>query len=500
MHPSWCNTASLLRQQHCDHAKPRHYSADLIPRRQTTLLSLRTHALLHHHHRVYTTHHPARTRTHAINQDRADSPVGEDRPPGVHLGSTDHVRNNNDQPPDNNQLTPSWDLVAIALVYSVQGLLGLSRLAVSFFFKDELNIQPTELALLTGIALSPWVVKPLYGCCVWYCVWWWWCCCVSCCACCVHNHQCIPHSPQPTLPPPPPFKTLPPPPPHKHSYGFVSDTVPLFGYRRRSYLALCGLLGAASWLTLALGVDNVQGAVLALFLGSISTACSDVVVDSIVVERCRNKPQATAGSLQSLCWTFQSLGGIASAYFSGWAVELYGTRPVFAVTAAFPLLVSLSAFFIIEQRVGGSGGSGSGWEVRQGWDVTNSKKQQQGGGGGVLQKNKGAAAGGVQEMDPTKQLPTNPPTAPTAPTAFASTPTPSTSVQPPTLVQRLQSQTMALWGTIRRKDILLPATFVFLWQATPQADTAMFFFYTQQLGFGPEFLGRVTLASKVCVD
>lgn len=44
----------------------------------------------------------------------------------------------------------------------MQGLLGLSRLAVSFFFKDELNIQPTELALLTGIALSPWVVKPLY--------------------------------------------------------------------------------------------------------------------------------------------------------------------------------------------------------------------------------------------------------------------------------------------------------------------------------------------------
>lgn len=33
---------------------------------------------------------------------------------------------------------------------------------MSFFFKDELQIQPTELALLTGIALSPWVVKPLY--------------------------------------------------------------------------------------------------------------------------------------------------------------------------------------------------------------------------------------------------------------------------------------------------------------------------------------------------
>lgn len=121
---------------------------------------------VHHGGPNQTRQHLARTlHHHAINQDLADSPVGEERPPGVHL-RTDH---GSDEQPDgqpdgqpDNPLTPSWDLVAIALVYSVQGLLGLSRLAVSFFFKDELNIQPTELALLTGIALSPWVVKPLY--------------------------------------------------------------------------------------------------------------------------------------------------------------------------------------------------------------------------------------------------------------------------------------------------------------------------------------------------
>lgn len=30
----------------------------------------------------------------------------------------------------------------------------------------------------------------------------------------------------------------------KPLYGFLSDSVPLFGYRRRSYLILCGLAGA----------------------------------------------------------------------------------------------------------------------------------------------------------------------------------------------------------------------------------------------------------------
>lgn len=32
-------------------------------------------------------------------------------------------------------------------VYFVQGILGLSRLAVSFFFKDELHIEPAEVCV-----------------------------------------------------------------------------------------------------------------------------------------------------------------------------------------------------------------------------------------------------------------------------------------------------------------------------------------------------------------
>ena len=31
----------------------------------------------------------------------------------------------------------------------------------------------------------------------------------------------------------------------KPIYGFLSDTVPIFGYKRRSYLILCGLCGTS---------------------------------------------------------------------------------------------------------------------------------------------------------------------------------------------------------------------------------------------------------------
>lgn len=39
----------------------------------------------------------------------------------------------------------SPDTIAVAMVYFVQGVLGLSRLAVSFYLKDELHLDPAEV-------------------------------------------------------------------------------------------------------------------------------------------------------------------------------------------------------------------------------------------------------------------------------------------------------------------------------------------------------------------
>ncbi|KAG2422597.1 hypothetical protein HXX76_015924 [Chlamydomonas incerta] len=304
-------------------------------------------------------------------------------------------------------LEPSPELVAISMVYFVQGILGLSRLAVSFFFKDELHIEPAEVAMLTGLSSLPWMVKPLYG--------------------------------------------------------FLSDSVPLFGYRRRSYLVLCGLLGTLAWSLLALGVHDVRGAVGCMLLASLGTAAADVVVDSIVVERARGHPQAVAGSLQSLCWASAAVGGITSAYFSGSFVQDYGCRFVFGLTAFFPLVVCASAL-LIEEKPFAAGPEPS------------------------------AAAGAAL------------PGGPLAPSALAAAAAAGTS-QPHahhphqgaggTIRQRLHSQGVALWRAVSRRDILLPATFVFLWQATPSADSAMFFYQTNALGFTPEFLGRVRLGGSL---
>jgi folate/biopterin transporter len=259
--------------------------------------------------------------------------------------------------------TPSPELVAILLVYWVQGILGLARLAVSFFLKDQLKLSPAEVSALMGIAALPWVIKPLFG--------------------------------------------------------FISDGLPIFGYRRRPYLILSGLLGMISWISLATIVNNAWTATIAICLTSLSVAFSDVIVDSLVVERARKESLSNAGSLQSLTWGASAVGGLITAYFSGYLLQKFGTNTVFAITATFPLIVSGIAWLIAE--------------------------------------------------NPTDEKPN-----------FAS----------------VKHQFKQLKQAITQKSIWLPTAFVFLLQSTPSSDSAFFYFSTNELGFQPEFLGRVRLITS----
>jgi len=259
---------------------------------------------------------------------------------------------------------PTPELIAILLVYFVQGVLGLARLSVSFFLKDELGLHPAEVSALIGVASLPWMVKPLFG--------------------------------------------------------FISDGLPIGGYRRRPYLILSGLLGVLAWVAMATVVHSAWAATLAIALSSLSVAFSDVIVDSIVVERARNESLAKAGSLQSLSWGASAAGGVLTAYFSGSLLEHFTTRIVFGITAAFPLIVAFVAWLISES--------------------------------------------------------------------------PTTEKTDWTVVRHQLGQ---LKQAITQRTIWMPTAFLFLWQATPTAESAFFFFTTNELGFEPEFLGRVRLVTSL---
>jgi folate/biopterin transporter len=267
---------------------------------------------------------------------------------------------------------PTPELMAILCVYFVQGILGLARLAVSFFLKDDLGLSPAQVAALMGVAALPWTIKPVFG--------------------------------------------------------FLSDGLPLFGYRRRSYLIFSGILGTSAWGALATVVDNKWAAMTAILTASLSVAISDVIADSLVVERARKESLGQAGSLQSLCWGVSALGGLITAYLSGVLLQHFSSQTVFTIVATFPLLVSLAALSIAEEKIAPSSSLPS------------------------------------QKSDETVGI---------------------------------KHQIKQLWKAISQKSILLPTAFIFLWQATPSADSAFFFFTTNELGFEPEFLGRVRLVTSL---
>jgi len=60
-------------------------------------------------------------------------------------------------------------------------------------------------------------------------------------------------------------------------------------------------------------------------------------------------------------------------------------------------------------------------------------------------------------------------------------------------ISGVQSQIESLWQALKLPSVWKPALFLFLWQATPTSDGAFLYFMTDDLGLGPEFLGRARL-------
>ena len=69
---------------------------------------------------------------------------------------------------------------------------------------------------------------------------------------------------------------------------------------------LVGMLGFLAFGLLSILPPLAGTALLLMTLGELAIAFSDVVIDGVVVECSRGEDQATAGSLQSICWGSQA--------------------------------------------------------------------------------------------------------------------------------------------------------------------------------------------------
>ncbi|KAI9919908.1 hypothetical protein PsorP6_015681 [Peronosclerospora sorghi] len=188
-------------------------------------------------------------------------------------------------------------LLQIFFVYFTQGIRStLCSLGTSYYLNETLALLPAQAESLRATAAIPWIIKPVYG--------------------------------------------------------MLSDSLPICGTRRKSYLVIFSATSAAAYFALSIPtlVTTYERARTALVIASLGIAFCDVVIDGKVVEAARSEREDMAGNLQTLSWMSLSVGSLLGSMVSGYALTSFGPLGVFFLSALGPLCVVLISMEVPEEK------------------------------------------------------------------------------------------------------------------------------------------------------
>lgn len=179
-----------------------------------------------------------------------------------------------------------------AVVYFAQGMWSLPNQAITLALKERFGYSAAQVAALFTITSIPWFIKPVYG--------------------------------------------------------LLSDSVPLFGRRRRSYFLLTSGLAATGGYALASLPSPTPMAVMLLFTAmGLGLAFTDVLTDALMVEN--GKRLHLTGGFQAVQWAAIYLASIAVGVGGGALAERRAVGPAFLLAAAFPTVSCLMGTFVIRE-------------------------------------------------------------------------------------------------------------------------------------------------------
>jgi MFS family permease len=136
----------------------------------------------------------------------------------------------------------------------------------------------------------------------------------------------------------------------KPLYGLISDSIPLFGYRRKSYLLLATSLSTVGYLAIT-QIGTLDFILWVLVITTLGIAAMDVLVDALMVEE--GQRTQLIGQFQGQQWTWLNLASITAAALAGWLIETStpsGAVQWAALIVAFaPLAVFVSTLLLIRE-------------------------------------------------------------------------------------------------------------------------------------------------------
>lgn len=125
-------------------------------------------------------------------------------------------------------------------------------------------------------------------------------------------------------------------------YGMITDTFPICGSRKKSYIILMSSLQFAC--CLSIGLVNFGSAVPIVILGTVvnfTGAFMDCVVDGLMVQQQRIDPTYGSEELQSLSWAMYGVGGVAGSLFVGYTTQNDCNELTFIALAALGMLLAI---------------------------------------------------------------------------------------------------------------------------------------------------------------
>jgi MFS family permease len=182
-----------------------------------------------------------------------------------------------------------------ALVYVAEGSGGLISQPLNYLLKQVNGWTPLQISAYVTILNLPWMIKPIYG--------------------------------------------------------LVSDLIPLFGYRRKSYLLLASATAIAGFL-LVTQLTVPDQLVFALLLTAFATAISSAVSGAVLVENGQRLHES--GTFVNQQWLWYTLSAMTVAILGGQLVQRFGPTNALhgaaAICACAPLLVIFGTVFLVSEK------------------------------------------------------------------------------------------------------------------------------------------------------
>ena len=137
----------------------------------------------------------------------------------------------------------------------------------------------------------------------------------------------------------------------KPIYGLVSDFVPLFGYRRKSYLILASLVATSAYL-LAAHTEAPSQLVFVLLLTAYAMAIASTLCGALLVEN--GQRYATSGAFVNQQWLWFHIAAMSSSLIGGLLVQklspagaLHGAALIAGIA---PLMIVFGTWFLVHEE------------------------------------------------------------------------------------------------------------------------------------------------------